>query len=104
MNQSDFFLNLLEYSYKEGFRFLNPEDQIEPQNLSTGMKLFATAAVSTYAPLGVFSIGEVDGSNKADLITDLKKMHEFAYLVGLMTKTGIAVVRLGINADDTLDG
>ncbi|MFM2295466.1 MAG: hypothetical protein RLZZ350_1879, partial [Verrucomicrobiota bacterium] len=26
------------------------------------------------------------------------------YLVGLMTKTGIAVVRLGINADDTLDG
>jgi hypothetical protein len=31
-------------------------------------------------------------------------MHEFAYLVGLMTKTGIAVVRLGINADDTLDG
>ena len=100
MNQLDFFLNLLEYSQKEGFKFYFPEEQFEePKQLSLGMKLFAAAAASTYAPLGAFSIGRRDNTNKEDLIADLERMREFADLVGIKN-AGVAVVRLGINADN----
>ncbi len=104
IEKSIFFNNLVDYSVKdEDFSFLGAADELDaPQKMSSRMQFALGAAAGVaFGIFGGMASGYMKGSADYDaLIADLRKMLDCSDVIGIRLKDGMAVLRLGIDADE----
>ena len=101
MQKNDFVKNLVEYSKRESFSFLSPDQHFEDPKRMSGLKQGFYAGMMGIAGGVMWSSGVGYSEQKKEaLINDLRRMSEYCDAIAIKLDTGAAIVRMIIDADE----